>query len=80
MIGIFRLSLINRGTTTASNRYPGFPPLRPFPARVYELPKAEVSCQEDVCYVNVNTDVGLENHIQQIVKEKAYDFKFFRRT
>ena len=44
-------------------------------AIVYELPKAEVSCQDDVCYVNVNADVGLENHIQQIVKEKASSVK-----
>ena len=44
-------------------------------AIVYELPKAAVSCQNDVCFVKVNADVGLEKHIDNIVKEKAFSVK-----
>jgi len=44
-------------------------------AIVYELPKAEVTCQDGVCFVNVNADMSLEKQIGNLVRENAFSVK-----
>lgn len=42
---------------------------------VYDLPTAEVSCQDNIAYVTVNADLSQEKKIENIVKEKVSTIK-----